>query len=199
MKKLNLSVLIALGFIFILKQGFSQGRIFVVGGIQESWILGLLDHSAGYTGGQVGVGMHLAKLNEHLGFIGELNYSMQGANWYNGEIHVGASYLNIPLVLRYMFSPGHEGWFGEFGLQPGFLLTGTYLPYGGETFMPINDEMKSYDFGLPVGIGYETKGNFGIGLRYIQGLSDLWSERAPWSSYNSVLALRLTWTFNKNK
>jgi hypothetical protein len=52
-----------------------------MGGVQTSWISGSSSWFSGLVGGQAGVGMHVADLNEHLGFIGELNYSMQGSNW----------------------------------------------------------------------------------------------------------------------
>jgi hypothetical protein len=130
MKKLNLFVLLSVGFMFLAQPGFSQRPIFVMGGVQTSWISG--DNSSwsqGLIGGQVGVGMHILNLSERIGFRGELNYSMQGSNYedtyesqsYSG--HLSASYLNLPLVLRYMFNSGNSGLFGELGVQPGFLLS----------------------------------------------------------------------------
>jgi hypothetical protein len=59
--------------------------------------------------------------------------------------------------------------------------------------------MNSFDLGIPIGIGYELKGNLGVGLRYIMGLSNIWSNSDEGSDHNNVLALRVTWTFNKSK
>jgi outer membrane immunogenic protein len=201
MKKLNLFVLFAVGFMFLAQTGFAQRPIYVVGGVQTAWISGSSSWSSGLIGGQAGVGMHIANLNEHLGFLGELNYSMQGSNWEEdfGEGvekgHVSASYLNLPLVLRYMFgSDPAAGLFGELGLQPGFLLSAEdHWSGGSEDF---KDQMNSFDLGIPVGVGYQMKGNLGVGLRYIYGLTNINSGDGD-SFHNNVLALRVTWTFNK--
>jgi hypothetical protein len=54
------------------------------------------------------------------------------------------------------------------------------------------------DLGIPVGIGYEFKNNFGIGLRVIPGLLNI-NVETPSSvntkAHNLVIALRGTYSF----
>jgi hypothetical protein len=194
MKKLSLLVLLSAVLVFLAQPCFSQRSIFVTGGVLTSWITGEHSWSTGLIGGQVGVGMHIANLNERIGFRGELNYSLQGSNWDETETsgHTSMSYLNIPLVLRYQWA---SGLFGELGVQPGFLLSAKDHWEGGSE--DAKEWLNSFDFGIPVGVGYEFKGNFGVGLRYIMGVTNVLSDSSEGSDHNNVLVLRLTYTFNK--
>jgi hypothetical protein len=203
MKKLNLLVLLSVGFMFLVQTGFAQRPIYVMGGVTAPWISGASSWSMGLIGGQAGVGMHVANLNERIHFVAELNYSMMGSNWEDdfGEGtekgHVSTSYLNLPLMLRYMFgSDQATGLFGELGLQPGLLLSAKDHWSGGSE--DVKEHLNSFDFGIPLGVGYEFNGSLGVGLRYIMGLSNIYKENDD-TDRNNVLALRLTWTFNKNK
>jgi hypothetical protein len=52
------------------------------------------------------------------------------------------------------------------------------------------------DLSLPLGIGYQFKNNFGIGLRVIPGLNDVSKDEDEKDS-NFVIALRASYTLRK--
>ena len=197
MKKFSLIVLLALGFLFLTQTGFSQHPIFVSAGAQETWITGVSSLS-GSTHGQIGVGMGIADLSDQISFRGELVFSMQGAHYSDG--HINSLYFNLPLVLRYHVE---SGLFGELGLQPGYLYGAKDHYSGGSN--GITNQMESFDFGIPIGVGKEFKNNFGVGLRYILGITNVFKggsgdeDDSGNKGRNAVLALRVTYTFNKNK
>ena len=124
MKRMNLLLLLVISFMFVSQTCFSQRSLFVAGGVQTSWIGGdSPSWTSGLIGGQVGVGAHIANLNDQIGFRGELNLSMMGSNYDDSEYgkgHANLMYLNLPLVLRYLLE---SGFYGELGIQPGLLLS----------------------------------------------------------------------------
>jgi len=170
--------------------------VFVSAGIQETWITGHPSFNSPLTHAQFGVGMGIADLTEQISFRGELVLSMQGGHWKEEamEGHTNMAYLNLPLVLRYQ---GESGVFGELGLQPGYLMGAKDHWSGGSE--NAQDWLNDFDLGIPIGVGYELKGNFGIGLRYILGVSNIMKGSADDKGHNAVLTLRATYTFNKNK
>lgn len=131
-----------------------------------------------------------------------LNVSMQGAGWEDdwGEGMVEGKtriwYLNFPLLARYPFG---NGFYGEAGLQPGVRLSAKDK-YDGESYS-VNDNIKPFDLGIPLGVGYDFPNNFGLGLRVTPGVMNI--SRGDWSDFtdrNFVVALRGTYTFKgKNK
>ena len=74
--------------------------------------------------------------------------------------HEETDYLNFPLTGRYMFG---DNFYGEFGLQPGILLSAKDK-YNGESY-EWNEWVKTFDLGIPLGVGYDFPNNFGVGLR----------------------------------
>jgi hypothetical protein len=121
-----------------------------------------------------------AKTGLHLGLLGhihldkewavqpEIVYSSQGAkyNFANSETRVNLDYINVPVLLQYMFDNGFRF---EAGPQVGFLInakTGNKID--------VIDNYKSIDFGLGLGIGYiKPSTGLGIDARYNLGLSDI--------------------------
>ena len=145
------------------------------------------------VGINAGVIVPVAQLNESTSFRPELNISMQGAKYtdYNVSGTVHLLYANFPMMLRYQ---NNSGFFGEAGVQPGFLLrakdrfNGNTLDYG--------NEVNKFDFGIPVGVGYEFKNNLGLGFRVIQGLTNVDGNNTT-KTHNFVMALRFTYRFDK--
>jgi len=121
-----------------------------------------------------------------------LNFSMQGARWEDdwGEGPIKGTtrlvYLNIPLTGRYTFE---NGFYVEAGVQPGFRLSAKDK-YEGDSY-DIKDLIKSFDFSIPLGVGYDFPNNFGVNLRIIPGVTNV--NQGEWDNYtdrNFVLVLR---------
>jgi hypothetical protein len=171
--------------------GSKLGPIAVIG-IQVPRITGETDtwYPVKFQGGVI---VPVVKINGKLSIRFEANLSMQGSKWddsgQKGKTDV--LYINAPLVVRYR---DISGFFGEAGIQPGYLLRAK-AKVGGETFDSYND-LKKFDIAIPVGIGYEFKNNIGIGLRVIPGLLTV-SKTETGTDHNLVIALRGTYTFKE--
>jgi hypothetical protein len=164
--------------------------------VAESNLPGEDDSYEMRTGFQAGVIMPVAQINEFLNFRAELNGSLQGANYsedYGLKGTVSLFYLNLPLVMRYQF---RNGFFGEAGIQPGFCISAKDK-YSGETHN-FKEYINTFDFGIPLGIGYEFKNNFGLGLRVIEGVTNIYSGGDA-KNHNFVLALRGTYAIRLKK
>ena len=57
----------------------------------------------------------------------------------------------------------------------------------------MKDQMNKFDFGIPLGVGYESKNKVGIGLRVIKGLSNI-NKDDTYKDHNLVYALRGTYS-----
>ena len=121
-----------------------------------------------------------SKTGFHLGLLGhihldkewavqpEIVYSQQGAkyNFSNNESRVNLDYINIPVLLQYMFDNGFRF---EAGPQVGFLVN---AKTGNKT--DVIDSYKNVDFGMGLGFGYiKPSTGLGIDARYNLGLSDI--------------------------
>ena len=81
----------------------------------------------------------------------------------------------------------------EAGPQIGFLLSGKLK--GGDNEEDIKDALKSVDFGVNFGAGYDFTENFSAGIRYNLGLANIIDEddSAEWK--NSVFSLSVGYKF----
>jgi len=170
----------------------------------HSRITGDADSWTGAFGFQGGVEAHIPfNCTIPLTAWAGTNISMQGAGWeddWGVGLIEGTSrlwYLNFPLTTRYQFG---QNFYGEIGLQPGFLLSAKDN-YEGESD-DIKDWFKVFDLGIPLGVGYDFPNNFGVGLRVTPGVINInsseWSDE--YNDHNFVVALRGTYTFQgKNK
>ena len=197
MKKLAILILLVTQAILISSSlnGQSKAITFsVVAGLSKSSIVGESESWKDPLGGQAGVIVSLTNFSESLSLKAEANISMQGAKWeemINGlvEGRTNLLYLNVPVVLRYRFK---NGVFAEAGIQPGLLLMAKDK-YNGIT-EDYKDYVNTFDLGIPAGIGYEFKKRYAIGLRVIQGITNINSQDAA-KDYNFVVALRFIYTF----
>lgn len=139
---------------------------------------------------QVGVIYPFYSINHFLDLRGEVNFTMQGAKWIESDTkgRTNLIYINTPIVLRYQTD---FGLFAEGGLQTGFLISARKYEGTVDNYM-VN--MRKIDLSIPIGIGFEFKNNFGVGLRMITGLTDI-SRYSASNDRNLVLALRGTYTF----
>ncbi|MEO6069772.1 MAG: porin family protein [Chitinophagaceae bacterium] len=148
-----------------------------------------------------------SRLGYHLGLIAhthlstqvalqpELQFSSQGAKQnVNGQEYVyRMNYLNIPIMLQYMFDNGFRL---EAGPQIGFLINAKDIaPNGGE--VNSTKDYKTVDAGLGLGINYLTYSGIGVGARYIFGLSDI-NDIGVNKTQNRNLQLSLFYLLDKN-
>ena len=161
-------------------------------GVQKSSILGGESWEDPF-GVQAGVIVPFLNLGETMNLRAEANISMQGAKWaeYDLEGKTSLLYLNVPIVFRYQH---RSNFYGEAGIQPGFLLSAKDKYE--ETTEDYMDQMNRFDLSIPIGIGYEFKNNFGVGLRVIPGIIDITQDEDE-KDVNFVIALRGTYTFKK--
>lgn len=106
----------------------------------------------------------------------ELLYSLEGAQQTNGNSKVTyrLNYLDVPVLLQYMFNNGFRL---EGGPQIGFLLSAK-TKSGSVTVD--NNGFKSTAFSIPLGVGYLASSGVGFDARYVFGLSDINdSENGP--------------------
>jgi hypothetical protein len=147
------------------------------------------------VGAKAGIAVPVYNFNDAAGIRAEINGSIQGANYEeaNGlKGRVSLFYANFPLVFRYQ-TPG--GFYGEAGIQPGFLLSAKDK-YNGITD-DYKDFVRKFDFGIPVSVGYEFKNNIGINVRLVRGLTNINTE-GDYKDHNFVVGLGVTYTL-KNK
>ena len=129
-----------------------------------------------------------SKVGVHAGFLAhihasktwalqpELLYSLEGAQQKigNSKVTYNLNYLNVPVLLQYMFSNGFRL---EGGPQIGFLLSAK-TKTGSITVN--NNSFKSTAFSIPLGLGYLTSSGVGLDARYVFGLSNIHdSENDP--------------------
>ena len=186
MKKIILSVVAIATF------GFSQAQDIKYGakvGLNVATLNGDLEDAKSLIGAHLG-GFVEIKINEKFAFQPELLYSMQGAKSeysesepdysYSEEAKYKLGYLNVPLMAKYFAT---DKLFIEAGPQIGFLMSAKNEFKFSETFMgdtesasgdvDIKDNLKSIDFGLNFGLGYEFTENVFASARYNVGLSDI--------------------------
>jgi hypothetical protein len=136
------------------------------------------DGKTGFHAGLLGH-IHLAP---QLALQPEIVYSSQGAKYRNGsgvEEKYDLDYINVPVLLQYMFDNGFRL---QAGPQVGFLLSAKTEAAGVE--IDFKDETKTVDFGIGAGAGYvHVPSGFGVDVRYNLGLSNI-NEDDVVKSYN---------------
>jgi hypothetical protein len=147
--------------------------------------------SSSKLGYQLGV-YYAQKLSTRLALMPELqlsreqvgvtaiNYALPDAH-YDSDYTVRATYLNVPVLLRWRIGPVYV----EAGPQAGILLAGreagtvtkTTVSWGGVITQPldqhITDSYRRFDIGPCLGVGMQLPAGIGLNLRAYQGLRDL--------------------------
>jgi len=136
------------------------------------------DQIKGYNFGLFG---HI-HLNSQWAIQPELVYSAQGA--INGDTKYNLDYINVPVLLQYMFDNGFRL---QAGPQLGFLIRADN-----------RDDLKPIDFGLSIGASYVVPSTgFGIDARYNLGLSNINKDDAI-KSTNRGFQLGVFYIFGHN-
>lgn len=94
----------------------------------------------------------------------EILVSTQGAkiDSVSGSYDWKVTYINVPVMAQYRFP---SGFFLEAGPQVGFKISDNIEKQTIENFA------KDLDLSAAAGLGFKTKGGFGLGARYTVGLS----------------------------
>ena len=193
MRKSVLATVIAI-FVFV-GMGFSQTH--PKAPLQIGFKLGLngSNTSTGYGSGSnfKDPGMKLGAtvgafvqipLENKLSIQPELAYSSEGS-LQEGKIGSNSNfvtvftnklgYLNLPVMVQY--NATGKGLYGEAGPQIGFLLSAkvknAFPASGSASEIDTKEFMKSTNFGLAFGLGYNFNEAFGVGARYVFGLSEV--------------------------
>jgi hypothetical protein len=127
------------------------------------------------------------EISERFSFQPQLMYLTRGSNigitGFTEEVEVKASYLEIPLLLKYELI-AESDFHALFGLNTGILLNATqeasFIPADQED---IKDENKSLNFSFAVGIGKEfslgEKSTLVIQTLYGLGLTNIDDDDSP--------------------
>jgi len=121
------------------------------------------DNRIGFHGG---LAAHI-HLGQQWAFQPELLYSQEGAKI--GDATVKLDYVNLPLMIQYMFNNGFRV---EAGPQFGLLVNSKYSASSG-TDINADKDFKTPNVGLGFGLNYLSYSGLGAGARYNLGLSNI--------------------------
>ncbi len=193
MKKL--STLFAL-WLVLTSQASAQSKMASIepgikGGLNFSMLNKDLDDNAKTrTSLHLGLFAHM-HLSDHFAIQPELMFSGQGAK-YSGDRTDRLSYVNIPVLLQYMFDNGFRL---ETGPQLGLMLSAKTNVGNQET--DVKDNYTNADIAWAFGLGFLSKGGFGIDARYNLGLTDISS--ADVGVKNNVFQVGVFYQFRRMK
>jgi Outer membrane protein beta-barrel domain len=120
------------------------------------------------VGLNLGILAHIHTTSRSWAIQPEFLYSMEGArNVGSAGDTYNLNYLNVPVLLQYMFDNGFRI---EAGPQVGFLLSANIKGNG----VTVEDKgYKSTAFSIPLGLGYLSPSGWGLDMRYVFGLSNI--------------------------
>lgn len=118
------------------------------------------------------VGLHIGllchiHLNDHFAIQPEIVFSGQGSKYKSdvGDVNFNLNYVNLPLLLQYMFDNG-------FRLQAGPQLG--VLASAHSNRINTKGDLSNTDIGLVVGMSYvKPSSGFGFDLRYNHGMTNI--------------------------
>ena len=129
------------------------------------------------------------KVSEKFAVQPELLYSSQGAKGEGAKINT--DYLNVPIMAKFYATDKLSI---EAGPQIGFLMSAKLKPDSGDS-QDVKDSLKSTDFGVNFGLGYNFTENISGGLRYNLGLSSVPDSADVGDVKNGVFALSMGYSF----
>lgn len=147
-----------------------------------------------YIGGNGGVFAQIP-VSGNFSIQPEVLYSAEGAkvsvSGVDGKYQTG--YVNIPVMLKYT---DQSGFFGEFGPQLGLLVSAKAK--GGGQSQDIKDQLKSTNFSLGLGAGFNFTPQVGVGVRYNLGLSSI-EDAGNTDIKTGNLSIGVHYTFGQSK
>jgi len=165
MKRIILYAIAFMTFGFANAQG-TGSRFGIKGGLNFPNSSGDFHENETLIGYQVGIFSEI-KTDEKFGIQPEILYSTHGVKnkfvkdgiAYDNDVKL--SYLNLPILAKYFITQGLNV---QAGPQIGFLM------HAEENNLNITDHVKTIDFGLNFGIGYNFLQDCSVDLRYNLGL-----------------------------
>lgn len=140
------------------------------------------------TGFNVGLLGHI-HINDVWALQPEVYYSTQGYNANTSKVRTG--YINIPILLQYMFANGFRI---QAGPQLGIMTNATLEAAGVSS--DYKNNYKALDAALSVGISYvHPPSSFGVDLRYNHGLTNI-QESDAYNVYNRGIQLGVFYLIN---
>lgn len=131
-------------------------------------------------------------MNDEIAIQPEIYYSVQGTKYKsNGaDVNLNLNYVNIPLLLQYMFDNGFRI---EAGAQLGILASAK--SESGNTTIDVKSSFKSTDIGGVVGMSY-VKPSTGLGfdIRYNYGVTNINASNTV-NAYNRGFQVGLFYLF----
>lgn len=199
MKKQLLSLCIVMGTMTF-AQSTDGPRFGVKGGGNLSSITG--SDSKSKLGFYAGAFVNIP-ISEAFTIQPEVVYSQQGAKAKDDyematykvtNMEQTLSYINVPVMLQYSATPK---FYLEAGPEFGILVNAqTKGDINGQTFKASNkDSLKTFNFGLGIGLGYKFTPNIGINARYITGLTKIVKDGLGDSSKNTNFQLGINYYF----
>lgn len=185
MKKIILTVAVVFAIGIVSAQ---ETRFGVKGGLNIASIT-KSDGASSLIGFHVGFFAEL-KVSEKFTLQPEVLYSIQGAK--DSGITLNLGYINLPIMAKYYVAKDFSL---ELGPQIGFLVAAK-AKSGGES-ASVKDFIKSTDFGLNIGAGYDVGENLIFGLRYNLGLSQVQQDldAGESASKNAVFSVSVGYKF----
>lgn len=163
------------------------------------------------------IGFHIGgfaeiKVSDMFSLQPEILYSTQGtkseqnysdiSGGFKLDLTQNLSYLNIPVMAKLYVV---EKFYIEAGPQVGFLLnaeqkakaTGSYFgqPFNQSQTVDNKDDLNSTDFAVNFGLGINLTKNFGAGLRYSLGLSDIDKADSRSEIQNSNIGISVFYSY----
>ncbi len=124
----------------------------------------------------------------------EVFYSSEGAKTRvgNSDVKINLNYINVPVLLQYMFDNGVRL---EGGPQIGFLVNAKTKTSNATVD---NNNFKSTAFSIPLGVGYLTTDGLGFDARYVFGLSNINENKNP-TIQSNVFQFGIFYQFSDTK
>ena len=109
-------------------------------------------------------------LSNRFSLAAGINYSQQGAEIENIDVTYKSDYITVPITANFYVLKGLAL---KAGIQPGFNINAKMDAPNGE--VKIDDDVKSLDFSIPVGLSYEFR-NFVLDARYNFGVTKIFDQ-----------------------
>jgi hypothetical protein len=190
MKNMKKTIIALLAVSSALSAGAQLPKLGIKGGLNIANINNGSSTNEALYSGHGGLIVH-AHLAPSWALQPEVLYSGQGAKLKGTSNSLNLGYLNVPIMLQYMFSNGFRV---EAGPQVGLLLSAKSKDPAGST--DVKDRLKQTDFAVGFGLNYLTYSGFGIGGRYNLGLSNINKNSAEANAKNRVGQISLFYLFN---
>lgn len=149
----------------------------IKGGLNASSLDNKNSNAETKIGFNAGFLAHIHTSNKFWAFQPELYYSLEGNRPKmipQGTGNTNLSYLNVPVLVQYMFDNGFRI---ETGPQIGFLLSAKNKT--SNTTTDLKSQFKSTAFSIPLGLGYLTTTGLGFDARYNFGISNIYKANDP--------------------